>query len=80
MTGILLGIGLFFQNASAEEPLGQFISYDIEDYGEYTDSETDLTYVFVKGIFSSYSDSTESMVLTRQNREESVSTQKDISI
>ena len=35
MTGILLGIGLFFQNASAEEPLGQFISYDIEDYGEY---------------------------------------------
>ena len=53
MTGILLGIGLFFQNASAEEPLGQFISYDIEDYGEYTDSETDLTYVFVKGIFSS---------------------------
>ena len=80
MTGILLGIGLFFQNAPAEEPLGQFISYDIEDYGEYTDLETDLTYVFVKGIFSSYSDSTESMVLTRQNREESVSTQKDIPI
>ncbi len=70
MTGILLGISLFFQNASAKEPLGQFISYDIEDYGEYTDSETDLTYVFVKGIFSSYSDNTESMVLTRQNGEE----------
>lgn len=34
MTEILLGIGLFFQNVSAEEPLGQFISYDIEDYGE----------------------------------------------
>lgn len=79
MTGILLGIGLFFQSVSAEESLGQFISYEIEDYGEYEDSQTDLTYVFTKGIFS-YSDSTESMVLTRQNREESVSTQKDIPI
>lgn len=70
MTGVLLGIGLFFQSVSAEEPLGQFISYEIEDYGEYEDSQTDLTYVFTKGIFSSYSDSTESMVLTRQNGEE----------
>lgn len=70
MTGILLGIGLFFQSVSAEEPLGQFISYEIEDYGEYEDLQTDLTYVFTKGIFSSYSDSTESMVLTRQNGEE----------
>lgn len=34
MAGILLGMSLFFLNASAEEPLGQFISYDIEDYGE----------------------------------------------
>lgn len=70
MTGVLLGIGLFFQSVSAEEPLGQFISYEIEDYGEYEDSQTDLAYVFTKGIFSSYSDSTESMVLTRQNGEE----------
>ena len=70
MTGILLGIGLFFQSVSAEEPLGQFIRYEIEDYGEYEDLQTDLTYVFTKGIFSSYSDSTESMVLTRQNGEE----------
>lgn len=70
MTGVLLGIGLFFQSVSAEEPLGQFISYEIEDYGEYEDSQTDLTYVFTKGIFSSYSNSTESMVLTRQNGEE----------
>ena len=70
MTGVLLGIGLFFQSVSAEEPLGQFISYEIEDYGEYEDSQTDLTYVFTKDIFSSYSDSTESMVLTRQNGEE----------
>lgn len=70
MTGVLLGIGLFFQSVSAEEPLGQFISYEIEDYGEYEDSQTDLAYVFTKGIFSSYSDSTESMVLTRQNGED----------
>lgn len=34
MAGILLGMSLFFLNASAEEPLGQFISYDIKDYGE----------------------------------------------
>lgn len=51
MKGILLGIGLFFQSVSAEESLGQFISYEIEDYGEYEDSQTDLTYVFTKGIF-----------------------------
>lgn len=74
MTGVLLGIGLFFQSVSAEEPLGQFISYEMEDYGEYEDSQTDLTYVFTKGIFSSYSDSTESMVLTRQNGEDTCCT------
>ena len=43
--------------SAPKEPEGQYVSYDIDGSGSYYDSDSDITYYFVKGIVTSYSNS-----------------------
>ena len=61
---ILLGSVFFPKSAWAEEPPGTMIYHDIKDFGEYYDSESAITYVFIKGTLSSCSDSTNICTIT----------------
>ena len=45
---ILLGSVFFPKSAWAEEPLGTMVYHDIKDFGEYYDSESAITYAFIK--------------------------------
>ena len=61
---ILLGSVFFPKSAWAEEPPGTMVYHDIKDFGEYYDSESAITYVFIKGTLSSCSDSTNICTVT----------------
>lgn len=67
---ILLENVLFPQVMMAKESSQPAKSYDINDTGSYYDSDTNLTYVFVKGIISSYSENTDSFILTSAEGED----------
>lgn len=78
---ILLGSVFFPKSAWAEEPLGTMIYHDIKDFGEYYDSESAITYAFIKGTLSSCSDSTNICTVASDNGKEvdiSVENPKDI--
>lgn len=67
---ILLGSVFFPKSAWAEEPLGTMVYHDIKDFGEYYDSESAITYAFIKGTLSSCSDSTNICTVTSDNGKE----------
>ena len=50
--------------SAPKEPEGQYVSYDIDGSGSYYDSDSDITYYFVKGIVTSYSNHAKTFSLT----------------
>lgn len=50
--------------SAPKEPEGQHVSYDIDGSGSYYDSDSDITYYFVKGIVTSYSNHAKTFSLT----------------
>ena len=46
------------------------VYHDIKDFGEYYDSESAITYVFIKGTLSSCSDSTNICTVTSDDGKE----------
>lgn len=65
-----VGKCIFSKKRLAEEPLGTMVYHDIKDFGEYYDSESAITYAFIKGTLSSCSDSTNICTVTSDNGKE----------